>query len=146
MRLLIKNDLLHKDLTLSAASLRLVSFGLYLFISVYEGNRCPEGWRRFGSSCYYKSTEERDWHDSRDFCLDEGSDLVVVNSKEEQVGVFTLVPSSFLCLGFSTCMCAAVVWMLMDSNALPEITTLFMWEVQPKLKKIPAKNFQTNSA
>uniref|UniRef100_H2MVV5 C-type lectin domain-containing protein n=1 Tax=Oryzias latipes TaxID=8090 RepID=H2MVV5_ORYLA len=44
----------------------------------------PEGWKRFGRSCYYKSTEERDWHDSRDFCLDEGSYLVVVNSKEEQ--------------------------------------------------------------
>uniref|UniRef100_A0A3P9J1J0 C-type lectin domain-containing protein n=1 Tax=Oryzias latipes TaxID=8090 RepID=A0A3P9J1J0_ORYLA len=84
--------------------------------SVFEGKRCPEGWKRFGSSCYYKSTERKNWLDSRSFCQFVGSDLVVVNSKEEQVGVFTLVPSSFLCLGFSTCMCAAVVWMLMDSS------------------------------
>uniref|UniRef100_A0A3B3I4W1 C-type lectin domain-containing protein n=1 Tax=Oryzias latipes TaxID=8090 RepID=A0A3B3I4W1_ORYLA len=57
----------------------------------------------FKDSCYYKSTEQKTWIDSRSFCQFVGSDLVVVNSKEEQVGVFTLVPSSFLCLGFSTC-------------------------------------------
>uniref|UniRef100_A0A3P9M8L7 C-type lectin domain-containing protein n=1 Tax=Oryzias latipes TaxID=8090 RepID=A0A3P9M8L7_ORYLA len=56
-------------------------------ISVFKGNRCPDVWMRIGCNCYYKSTEEKDWHDSRDFCKDEGSDLVVVNSKEEQVGV-----------------------------------------------------------
>uniref|UniRef100_A0A3P9KRL8 C-type lectin domain-containing protein n=1 Tax=Oryzias latipes TaxID=8090 RepID=A0A3P9KRL8_ORYLA len=82
----------------------------------YKGKRCPEGWMRFGSSCYYKSTKNRTWIDSRSFCQFVGSDLVVVNSKEEQVGVFTLVPSSFLCLGFSTCMCASVVWLLTDSK------------------------------
>ncbi|XP_023815487.1 CD209 antigen-like protein A [Oryzias latipes] len=57
---------------------------------VYEGNRCPEGWKRFGSSCYYKSTEKKYWMDSRSFCQDEGSDLVVVNSKEEQEFVSAL--------------------------------------------------------
>uniref|UniRef100_A0A3B3HWN6 C-type lectin domain-containing protein n=1 Tax=Oryzias latipes TaxID=8090 RepID=A0A3B3HWN6_ORYLA len=75
----------------------------YLCLSVYEGKRCPDSWMRFGCSCYYKSTEKKTWNESRDFCQENGSDLVVVNSKEEQVGVFTLVPSSFLCLGFSTC-------------------------------------------
>ncbi|XP_020556529.1 CD209 antigen-like protein 2 isoform X2 [Oryzias latipes] len=49
-----------------------------------EEKRCPDVWRRFGSSCYYKSTEKRNWYGSRSFCQDEGSDLVVVNSKEEQ--------------------------------------------------------------
>ncbi|XP_023815470.1 asialoglycoprotein receptor 1-like isoform X3 [Oryzias latipes] len=53
-------------------------------IEVFEGQWCPEGWKRFGRSCYYKSTEERNWFDSRDFCQFVGSDLVVVNSKEEQ--------------------------------------------------------------
>ncbi|XP_023815510.1 asialoglycoprotein receptor 1-like [Oryzias latipes] len=53
-------------------------------IEVLEGERCPEGWKRFGCSCYYKSTEKRNWTDSRSFCEDKGSDLVVVNSKEEQ--------------------------------------------------------------
>uniref|UniRef100_A0A3P9IKK2 C-type lectin domain-containing protein n=1 Tax=Oryzias latipes TaxID=8090 RepID=A0A3P9IKK2_ORYLA len=61
-----------------------------------EGKRCPEGWKRFGCSCYYKSTEKRNWYNSRSFCQKNGSDLVVVNSKEEQVGVFTLVPFQLL--------------------------------------------------
>uniref|UniRef100_A0A3B3HWU4 C-type lectin domain-containing protein n=1 Tax=Oryzias latipes TaxID=8090 RepID=A0A3B3HWU4_ORYLA len=65
----------------------------------FEGKRCPEGWKRFGCSCYYKSTEKRIWYNSRSFCQKNGSDLVVVNSKEEQVGVFTLVPSSFFVKG-----------------------------------------------
>ncbi|XP_023815477.1 CD209 antigen-like protein E isoform X9 [Oryzias latipes] len=59
-------------------------------IEVFEGQWCPEGWKRFGRSCYYKSTEERNWFDSRDFCQFVGSDLVVVNSKEEQEFVSTL--------------------------------------------------------
>ncbi|XP_023815529.1 CD209 antigen-like protein D isoform X3 [Oryzias latipes] len=53
-------------------------------IEVFEGKRCPERWMRFGCSCYYKSTEKKTWINSRDFCQKNGSDLVVVNSKEEQ--------------------------------------------------------------
>uniref|UniRef100_A0A3P9M7S5 C-type lectin domain-containing protein n=1 Tax=Oryzias latipes TaxID=8090 RepID=A0A3P9M7S5_ORYLA len=68
-------------------------------VAFFEGKRCPEGWMRFGCSCYYKSTEKKTWINSRDFCQKNGSDLVVVNSKEEQVGVFTLVPSSFFVKG-----------------------------------------------
>ncbi|XP_067333733.1 CD209 antigen-like protein C isoform X2 [Channa argus] len=45
---------------------------------------CPEGWKRFGCSCYFKSTEKKTWSDSSKFCQDRGSDLVIINSKEEQ--------------------------------------------------------------
>ncbi|XP_067337683.1 C-type lectin domain family 4 member M-like [Channa argus] len=45
---------------------------------------CPEGWKRFGCSCYFKSTEKEKWSESRKFCQDRGSDLVMINSKEEQ--------------------------------------------------------------
>ncbi|XP_023815533.1 CD209 antigen-like protein E [Oryzias latipes] len=55
-----------------------------------EGKLCPEGWRRFGCSCYFKSTEQKTWIDSRSFCQFVGFDLVVVNSKEEQEFVSTL--------------------------------------------------------
>uniref|UniRef100_A0A3B3HF15 C-type lectin domain-containing protein n=1 Tax=Oryzias latipes TaxID=8090 RepID=A0A3B3HF15_ORYLA len=47
-------------------------------ISAYDGQWCPEGWRRFGSSCYYKSTEQKTWTDSRSFCQKNGSDLVLL--------------------------------------------------------------------
>ncbi|XP_023815528.1 CD209 antigen-like protein E isoform X2 [Oryzias latipes] len=59
-----------------------------------EEKRCPEGWKRFGNSCYYKSTEQKTWTDSRSFCQFVGSDLVVVNSKEEQEFVSTLNQNS----------------------------------------------------
>ncbi|KAF3706937.1 C-type lectin domain family 17, member A Prolectin [Channa argus] len=45
---------------------------------------CPEGWKRFVCSCYFKSTEKKTWSESRKFCQDRGSDLVMINSKEEQ--------------------------------------------------------------
>ncbi|CAI5692053.1 unnamed protein product [Oreochromis niloticus] len=46
--------------------------------------KCLDRWRRFGSSCYFKSTERKTWSDSRRDCQDKGADLVMINSKEEQ--------------------------------------------------------------
>ncbi|XP_011478973.1 CD209 antigen-like protein E [Oryzias latipes] len=63
-------------------------------IEVFEGKWCPDGWRIFGCSCYYKSTERKYWIDSRSFCWEKGFDLVVVNSKEEQEFVSTLKPKA----------------------------------------------------
>uniref|UniRef100_A0A3P9DPR2 C-type lectin domain-containing protein n=1 Tax=Maylandia zebra TaxID=106582 RepID=A0A3P9DPR2_9CICH len=50
--------------------------------------KCPEGWTRFGSKFYFKSTENKTWSDSRRACQDKGADLVMINSKEEQVDTF----------------------------------------------------------
>ncbi|KAL3966382.1 C-type lectin domain family 4 member E [Sarotherodon galilaeus] len=46
--------------------------------------KCPDRWTRFGSSCYFKSTERKTWSESRRDCQDKGADLVMINSKEEQ--------------------------------------------------------------
>uniref|UniRef100_A0A669CKM6 C-type lectin domain-containing protein n=1 Tax=Oreochromis niloticus TaxID=8128 RepID=A0A669CKM6_ORENI len=46
--------------------------------------KCPDRWTRFGSSCYFKSTEAKHWQESRRDCQDKGADLVMINSKEEQ--------------------------------------------------------------
>ncbi|XP_033981469.1 C-type lectin domain family 4 member A-like [Trematomus bernacchii] len=45
---------------------------------------CPEGWRKFGCSCYLLSTEKASWEQIRD-CTASGADLGIVNSFEEQV-------------------------------------------------------------
>ncbi|XP_054911182.1 CD209 antigen-like protein E [Poeciliopsis prolifica] len=48
------------------------------------GKWCPDGWTRFGCSCYFKSQERKSWSDSRSYCQDKGADLVIINSKAEQ--------------------------------------------------------------
>ncbi|XP_067334068.1 C-type lectin domain family 12 member B-like [Channa argus] len=49
-----------------------------------SGKLCPEGWKRFGCSCYFKSTEKKSWFESRKDCENRESDLVIINSQEEQ--------------------------------------------------------------
>ncbi|XP_051245547.1 CD209 antigen-like protein E isoform X8 [Dicentrarchus labrax] len=49
-----------------------------------EGKWCPEGWRKFGYSCYFKSNEWKTWYDSRSDCQNKGADLVIINNEEEQ--------------------------------------------------------------
>ncbi|XP_030266580.1 CD209 antigen-like protein E isoform X1 [Sparus aurata] len=48
-----------------------------------EGMRCPDGWTRFGCSCYFRSNEKRTWSQSRTDCQNKGADLVVINNKDE---------------------------------------------------------------
>ncbi|XP_026205654.1 C-type lectin domain family 7 member A-like [Anabas testudineus] len=50
---------------------------------IIQGKLCPEGWTRFGCSCYLKSTDKKTWSESRTDCENRGSDLVSINSKEE---------------------------------------------------------------
>uniref|UniRef100_A0A3P9M9E6 C-type lectin domain-containing protein n=1 Tax=Oryzias latipes TaxID=8090 RepID=A0A3P9M9E6_ORYLA len=38
-------------------------------------NWCPEEWMGFGNSCYFKSTVQKNWTESRRFCQDRGADL-----------------------------------------------------------------------
>nr|XP_046224287.1 CD209 antigen-like protein A [Oncorhynchus gorbuscha] len=50
-----------------------------------KGRRCPEGWREFEFSCYYITNEKKTWTQSSEECQEFGADLVIINSKEEQV-------------------------------------------------------------
>ncbi|XP_038837937.1 C-type lectin domain family 4 member E-like isoform X2 [Salvelinus namaycush] len=49
---------------------------------------CPDGWQKFECSCYYLSTGEKTWEESRQDCLDRRADLVIVNSDKEQEFLF----------------------------------------------------------
>jgi hypothetical protein len=50
-----------------------------------ERTCCSDGWKKFECSCYFISTEKKTWEKSREDCLERGTDLVIINSKEEQV-------------------------------------------------------------
>lgn len=45
-----------------------------------------QGWFHFQESLYYIPSEKNTWQLSREDCLQNGSDLTVINSREEQVG------------------------------------------------------------
>lgn len=64
---------------------------MLLFSPVESCNKCQPGWMFLKSSCYYfssrnKSDTKRNWGESRGNCVNQGGDLVVIDSLEEQVG------------------------------------------------------------
>ncbi|XP_030268400.1 CD209 antigen-like protein C isoform X12 [Sparus aurata] len=48
-----------------------------------EEKWCPNGWKRFGCSCYFRSNQMKTWSQSRTDCQNKGADLVVINNKDE---------------------------------------------------------------
>ncbi|KAF7658324.1 hypothetical protein LDENG_00014300 [Lucifuga dentata] len=50
-----------------------------------ECHPCQEGWTQFQQKCYLLSNFWLTWDESRQYCKDRGSDLVVVESLLEQV-------------------------------------------------------------
>ncbi|KAM3612614.1 uncharacterized protein V6R79_011289 [Siganus canaliculatus] len=56
--------------------------------------RCQTGWMKFDISCYFVSSEKKNWTTSREDCITRGADLVVVDDREEQTFINKLTKSA----------------------------------------------------
>ncbi|XP_070840918.1 CD209 antigen-like protein E [Chaetodon trifascialis] len=87
-----------------------------------EGRRCPDGWRKFGCSCYFKSSQRKTWWgDSRKQCQKDGADLVVINSEEERKFVIELSKNDESWIGLSQqWKSSRQVWEWVDGSPLTQ--------------------------
>ncbi|XP_060772625.1 C-type lectin domain family 4 member E-like isoform X2 [Neoarius graeffei] len=59
------------------------------------------GWIYFSSNLYYKSTEKKNWIESRKDCREREGDLVIIKSKEEQEFISETLLSTEAWIGLS---------------------------------------------
>ncbi|XP_039897759.1 C-type lectin domain family 4 member M-like isoform X1 [Simochromis diagramma] len=86
-QLKVENDLLQRQIeTLNAAKSNLQTNKTLLEETC---GRCPTGWLLLKTSCYYFSHHEinsrKNWTESRQYCINQGGDLLVINNLEEQL-------------------------------------------------------------
>ncbi|KAK6324625.1 hypothetical protein J4Q44_G00039670, partial [Coregonus suidteri] len=90
-----------------------------------EKTCCFDGWKKFDCSCYFLSTEEKTWEESRQDCLKRGADLVIINSKEEQEFICNLKKRVWIGL---TDRETEGTWKWVDGTTL---TTEYWYDKQP---------------
>uniref|UniRef100_G3P049 C-type lectin domain-containing protein n=1 Tax=Gasterosteus aculeatus aculeatus TaxID=481459 RepID=G3P049_GASAC len=64
-----------------------------LNVSSFTEKTCPEGWTMFRCSCYLLSTRDDSWENGRKDCGDQGADLVIIDSLEEQKFLSSIIKS-----------------------------------------------------
>nr|DBA29608.1 TPA: hypothetical protein GDO54_005679 [Pyxicephalus adspersus] len=62
---------------------------------------CPSGWSTFQSSCYFFPFAGKSWIESKKFCEDKDSHLVVINTEEEQNFVFGITKGKYIWIGLT---------------------------------------------
>uniref|UniRef100_A0A671TP79 C-type lectin domain-containing protein n=1 Tax=Sparus aurata TaxID=8175 RepID=A0A671TP79_SPAAU len=89
-----------------------------------KGMTCPDGWTRFGCSCYFRSNQMKTWQQSRTDCQNKGADLVVINNKDENNFVSDLTKlngESWIGLKTEWSTVRGYEWKWVDGSPLTEI-------------------------
>uniref|UniRef100_A0A3P8R4S5 C-type lectin domain-containing protein n=1 Tax=Astatotilapia calliptera TaxID=8154 RepID=A0A3P8R4S5_ASTCA len=95
---------------------------------------CPTGWRKFSCSCYLLSESSGSWHSARKHCTDQGADLVVIDSPEEQNFIASFTQKKTW-IGLSDIEQEGT-WKWVDGTPL----TLQYWASHQPDNKLPAEN------
>ncbi|XP_063733094.1 asialoglycoprotein receptor 1-like isoform X2 [Eleginops maclovinus] len=89
---------------------------------------CKKGWKKFDISCYFVSSVEKNWTLSREECIEEGADLVVIESQEEQQFVNKMMlEAQNAWIGLTDSLDEGT-WMWVDGT---DVTTTFWQPGQP---------------
>ncbi|KAF7665956.1 hypothetical protein LDENG_00126620 [Lucifuga dentata] len=89
---------------------------------------CETGWRKFEMSCYFVSSEKKNWTKSQQACEAKGADLVIINSRKEQAFINELLESGENSwIGLSDTVTEGT-WMWVDGTPL---TTAYWQPGQP---------------
>ncbi|EPB73172.1 lectin C-type domain protein [Ancylostoma ceylanicum] len=56
---------------------------------------CPDGWRRYGDSCYYVEMEKLDYNRAEQRCSAKGATMLAADTLEEWDEVMTFTPQYF---------------------------------------------------
>uniref|UniRef100_A0A3B5QYW8 C-type lectin domain-containing protein n=1 Tax=Xiphophorus maculatus TaxID=8083 RepID=A0A3B5QYW8_XIPMA len=94
-------------------------------LSVCPQSECEAGWEKHGGNCYYFSTTKSSWNDSRRSCADLGSDLVKIDSREEQIFSSTFPVQMFLFWIGLTDLKEEGRWFWVDGSPLDESVTFW---------------------
>lgn len=77
---------------------------LFSFATADGCKHCPPGWFLINSVCYYFSSSVRDghktWQKAREFCQVHGGDLLIIDSKDKEVGFMSEPMDHSECDGF----------------------------------------------
>ncbi|XP_077052230.1 immune-related, lectin-like receptor 4 isoform X2 [Siphateles boraxobius] len=60
-----------------------------------DDSACPKDWEYHAGKCYYFSTNTLDWNKSRDTCISDGGHLVIINSKDEQEFLMSIIKTKY---------------------------------------------------
>ncbi|XP_076874415.1 C-type lectin domain family 4 member E-like [Brachyhypopomus gauderio] len=85
------------------------------------------GWKYFNFSIYFLTTGRKSWTESRKECKQNGSDLVIVNSREEQEFISKMFPHTEAWIGLSDTNIEGN-WKWVDNTPL---TSEYWWKQEP---------------